>query len=69
MVTESPVSSSLTTASTRRQGRVADRAGAGTTSPRRRPRSDLWLALVFIAPASVGFLLFLAWPTVRGIYL
>ncbi|WP_083513379.1 carbohydrate ABC transporter permease [Curtobacterium luteum] len=69
MVTESPVSSPLTTASTRRQGRVADRAGAGTTSPRRRPRNDLWLALVFIAPAAVGFLMFLAWPTVRGIYL
>jgi multiple sugar transport system permease protein len=59
----------LTTASTRRRSRPADLARARTTAPRRRPRNDLWLALVFIAPAAVGFAVFLAWPTVRGIYL
>ncbi|WP_228513230.1 carbohydrate ABC transporter permease [Curtobacterium flaccumfaciens] len=69
MATESPVSSPLTTASTRRRSRFADLARARTTAPRRRPRNDLWLALVFIAPAAVGFAVFLAWPTVRGIYL
>jgi multiple sugar transport system permease protein len=35
---------------------------------RRRP-DDTRLALAFIAPALVGFLLFFIWPTVRGIYL
>lgn len=69
MATESPVSSPLTTASTRRRSRSADLARARTTAPRRRPRNDLWLALVFIAPAAVGFAVFLAWPTVRGIWL
>ncbi|UYC80675.1 carbohydrate ABC transporter permease [Curtobacterium poinsettiae] len=69
MATESPVSSPLATASTRRRSRSADLDRARTTAPRRRPRNDLWLALVFIAPAAVGFAVFLAWPTVRGIYL
>ncbi|MEG8035398.1 sugar ABC transporter permease [Sphingomonas sp. LR61] len=70
MATESPVSSPLTTASTRRRSRVADLPLARTTVPRRRrPRNDLWLALLFIAPAAIGFVVFLAWPTVRGIYL
>lgn len=69
MATESPVSSALTTASTRRRSRPADLARARTSAPRRRPRNDLWLALAFIAPAAVGFVVFLAWPTVRGIWL
>jgi multiple sugar transport system permease protein len=68
MATESPVSSPLTTARPRRS-RPADLARARTTSPRRRPRNDLWLALAFIAPAAIGFAVFLAWPTVRGIAL
>lgn len=68
MATESPVSSPLTTARPRRD-RSTDLARARTSSPRRRPRNDLWLALVFIAPAAIGFAVFLAWPTVRGIYL
>ncbi|PZO60227.1 MULTISPECIES: carbohydrate ABC transporter permease [unclassified Curtobacterium] len=60
----------MTTASTRRRSRAADLPLASTTVPRRRrPRNDLWLALVFIAPAAIGFVVFLAWPTVRGIYL
>ncbi|WP_240347407.1 carbohydrate ABC transporter permease [Curtobacterium sp. 24E2] len=70
MATESPVSSPLTTTSTRRRSRAADLPLASTTVPRRRrPRNDLWLALLFIAPAAIGFVVFLAWPTVRGIYL
>ncbi|MFE5890895.1 carbohydrate ABC transporter permease [Streptomyces sp. NPDC056462] len=48
--------------------------GAGTKSRTRRARSrenegDGRLAAVFIAPAMLGFLVFLLWPTLRGIYL
>lgn len=35
----------------------------------RRSRSDLGIALVFVAPALIGFVLFYLVPTVRGIYL
>lgn len=38
-------------------------------APRPKPRDDTRLALAFIAPALVGFLVFLVWPTIRGIYL
>lgn len=39
--------------------------------PQRSPRSgqDTKLALLFITPAALGFIFFLAWPTVRGIWL
>ncbi|HEX8345134.1 MAG TPA: sugar ABC transporter permease [Actinoplanes sp.] len=36
--------------------------------PRRR-RDDTGLALLFILPALIGFLIFMVWPTLRGIYL
>lgn len=36
---------------------------------RRRRRDDTRLALIFITPAAVGFLVFLIWPLLRGIYL
>lgn len=36
---------------------------------RRRPRDDTRLALLFIAPALIGYCVFLLWPTLRGIYL
>jgi multiple sugar transport system permease protein len=32
-------------------------------------RGDLRMALLFIAPATLGFLTFYLWPTIRGIYL
>jgi multiple sugar transport system permease protein len=35
---------------------------------RRRRRDDRKIALVFIAPASVGLLVFLIWPLISGIY-
>src|SRR4051794_41605856 len=39
-------------------------------SPRREgARGDGLLAAAFIAPALLGFLVFLLWPTLRGIYL
>ena len=68
MATESPLSSPLVAAPPR-TARSTDAVRARTTTPRRRPRNDLWLALVFIAPASIGFVVFLLWPTIRGIYL
>jgi multiple sugar transport system permease protein len=34
-----------------------------------RKRDDTRLAILFILPALVGFLVFMVWPTVRGIYL
>jgi multiple sugar transport system permease protein len=47
-----------------------------TTAPPRTPtvvspkrRDDTRLALAFIAPALIGFLVFMIWPTLRGIYL
>ena len=53
-----------TTTSTQPQSK-ADRPG----SARQRPRQDTKLALAFIAPATIGFALFLGWPTLRGIWL
>ncbi|MET0417338.1 MAG: sugar ABC transporter permease, partial [Actinoplanes sp.] len=41
---------------------------AGTTVRTKRT-DDTRLALLFIAPALVGFLVFMIWPTLRGIYL
>ncbi|MDN5725679.1 MAG: sugar ABC transporter permease [Propionibacteriales bacterium] len=42
---------------------------ASDRPPPARRRDDTRLALLFIAPATVGFLIFLGWPTVRGIWL
>jgi multiple sugar transport system permease protein len=40
-------------------------------APAVRPghRDDTRLAIAFIAPALIGFLVFMVWPTLRGIYL
>jgi multiple sugar transport system permease protein len=40
-----------------------------TTGTAKRARDDTRLALLFILPALIGFLVFLLWPTLRGIYL
>jgi multiple sugar transport system permease protein len=54
---------------------LGDAKGAGTdrrTARRataREERGDGRLAAVFIAPALLGFLVFLLWPTLRGVYL
>jgi len=42
---------------------------AGPTPTPRRARDDTRLALLFILPALIGFLIFMVWPTLRGIYL
>ena len=41
------------------------------TAPLRNPRrrDDTRLAMLFILPALIGFLVFMVWPTLRGIYL
>jgi multiple sugar transport system permease protein len=44
------------------------RTGTATTKPP-RPRDDTRLAMLFIFPALLGFLVFMVWPTLRGIYL
>lgn len=47
---------------------IQQSARAGTpVQPKRR--DDTRLALAFIAPALIGFLVFMIWPTLRGIYL
>jgi multiple sugar transport system permease protein len=37
--------------------------------PEGRKRDDTRLALLFILPAFIGFVVFMVWPTLRGIYL
>jgi multiple sugar transport system permease protein len=44
-------------------------ARAGTPTRRPRARDDTRLALLYILPALLGFLVFMVWPTLRGIYL
>jgi len=44
-------------------------ASATTGPPRAERRDDTRLAMLFIAPALIGFLVFMVWPTLRGIYL
>ncbi|MFC8069669.1 carbohydrate ABC transporter permease [Streptomyces sp. NPDC057293] len=40
-----------------------------SNSPPSRPRGDGRLAALFVAPALLGFVVFLLWPTLRGVYL
>ncbi|HEY0473743.1 MAG TPA: sugar ABC transporter permease [Kribbella sp.] len=45
---------------------------ATTSAPpsrRRRSLGDLKVAMIFLAPATVGFVVFYIWPTLRGAYL
>lgn len=53
---------------------LGDAEGARTTPRTRRAgagesRGDGRLAAVFLAPALLGFVVFLLWPTLRGVYL
>jgi multiple sugar transport system permease protein len=63
------MSTSTHTASRGMSPGASARSGRGTPAvPRRRHKDDRKLALVFIAPASVGLLVFLVWPLISGIY-
>jgi multiple sugar transport system permease protein len=42
---------------------------AATVRPRRRLSRETGAALVFVAPAMLGFVVFYLWPTIRGFYL
>ncbi|ADB30845.1 binding-protein-dependent transport systems inner membrane component [Kribbella flavida DSM 17836] len=47
-------------------------ASAATSTPARRQRQklgDLKVAMIFLAPATLGFVVFYIWPTLRGAYL
>lgn len=64
----------MTVASSSPPSRLPLRGGAEGVTPRRKARKaqergDGALAALFIAPALLGFLVFLLWPTLRGIYL
>jgi multiple sugar transport system permease protein len=50
---------------------TVDAQRSASKEPRRkaRPHNDLTPALLFIAPAAVGFAVFYLWPTLRGLYL
>jgi multiple sugar transport system permease protein len=48
---------------------VPARTGPASAATGRRKRDDTRLALLFILPALIGFLVFMVWPTLRGIYL
>lgn len=41
---------------------------AGSARRHRRRRGDLLPALLFVAPALMGFLVFYVWPALRGVY-
>jgi multiple sugar transport system permease protein len=43
--------------------------GTRASTPRYKPSDDTRLALAFIFPALLGYVVFLVWPTIRGIYL
>jgi multiple sugar transport system permease protein len=45
------------------------RRAPATATVRTKRRDDTRLAILFIAPALIGFLVFMVWPTLRGIYL
>lgn len=47
---------------------LTSRPHATRPGSRLRRRSDLRAALLFVAPATIGFLVFYVWPALRGVY-
>ncbi len=47
---------------------VVTKAEVGKGTDRPPGKSDLGMALIFILPALIGFLVFYLYPTIRGIY-
>ena len=47
-------------------GATIDAPAKGTDRP--PGKGDLWMALIFILPALIGFLVFYLYPTIRGFY-
>jgi len=41
----------------------------GAAKRSRASKQDLRLAIIFLTPAAIGFMVFLVWPTLRGIWL
>ncbi|GAB2654532.1 carbohydrate ABC transporter permease [Kribbella swartbergensis] len=46
-----------------------DRGDVASPPARRRSLGDLKVAMIFLAPATLGFVVFYIWPTLRGAYL
>ncbi|MEV0799029.1 sugar ABC transporter permease [Kribbella sp. NPDC050281] len=49
--------------------RQHSRGDTQAPSARRRSLGDLKVAMIFLAPATLGFVVFYIWPTLRGAYL
>lgn len=49
-------------------GRPRRAAGRRSGRQKMRPRSDWRAALLFVGPATIGFLVFYVWPALRGAY-
>lgn len=47
---------------------LTSRTPAVTPRPRRGQRTEVRAALMFVAPATIGFLVFYVWPAIRGVY-
>ena len=47
-------------------GATIDAPAKGTDRP--PGKGDLWMALIFILPALIGFLVFYLYPFIRGLY-
>ncbi|WP_129667298.1 carbohydrate ABC transporter permease [Phytoactinopolyspora endophytica] len=48
---------------------VSAQSAIKTGARRSRRLGDLWVALAFLLPSAVGFVVFYLWPTIRGFYL
>jgi multiple sugar transport system permease protein len=54
--------------SLRRRGRTSSAPPNGVNPKSTRARGELKAALLFVGPATLGFLVFYVWPAIRGFY-